>query len=158
MLEIKLAGINNLDTIVELINKVTLHLHENGIKQWTYPCNRSEIEMDIKKRHSYVLLMDDFIVGTFSLKDIKDFDFFLMEPNSKYLYKIAILPEYQGKKLGMEIVNYACGYSRNLKSALYLDCFAGNKKLRNFYSDAGFDFTGDFPEENYMVSVFKYKD
>jgi hypothetical protein len=39
---------------------------------------------------------------------------------------------------------------------LYLDCWAGNKKLRNFYSNAGFDFIGDFPEEDYMISVFKY--
>lgn len=156
MVGIKIAEINNLDTIVELLNKVTLHLHEKGVNQWGYPCNRNEIEMDIEKEKIYVLLMGDLIVGTFSLKDIDNFDFFLIEPNSKYLYRIAILPEYQGKKLGMEIINFAYGYSRNLKNTLYLDCWAGNKKLRHFYSKAGFDYMGDFLEEDYMVSVFKY--
>ncbi|MGH4123475.1 MAG: GNAT family N-acetyltransferase [Clostridium sp.] len=157
MVEIKLVGINNLNTIVELLNKVALHLHEKGVNQWTYPWNRSEIEIHIEKGYIYMLVVDNLIVGTFSLKDINNFDFFSIEPNSKYLYRIAILPEYQGKKLGIEITNYVCGYSRNLKSALYLDCWAGNEKLRNFYSSAGFDFMGDFPEEDYMISVFKYQ-
>ena len=156
MVEIKLAEINNLDSIVNLLNKVTLHLHEKGVNQWTYPWNRSEIEVEIEKGHIYVLAMDNLIVGTFSLRDIDNFEFFLIEPSSKYLYRIAILPEYQGKKLGIEIVNYVCQYSRNFKKTLYLDCWAGNKKLRNFYLSAGFDFVGDFPEEDYMVSVFKY--
>ncbi|GAA0180924.1 hypothetical protein SH2C18_35360 [Clostridium sediminicola] len=39
----------------------------------------------------------------------------------------------------------------------YLDCWAGNEKLRTFYLKAGFDFCGDFPEDNYMSSVFKYE-
>ena len=157
MVEIKLAEINNLDNIVELLNKVTLHLHEKGINQWVYPWNRREIERDIEEAYMYVLAIDDSIIGTFSLKDIDNFDALFVEPNSKYLYRIAILPEYQGKKLGVEIVNFACDYSRNLKRVLYLDCFAGNKKLRNFYSKSGFNFMGDYPEEDYMISVFKYE-
>lgn len=157
MVEIKLAEINNLDNIVELLNKVTLHLHEKGINQWVYPWNRREIEGDIEKGYTYVLVIDNLVAATFSLKDIENIEALLVEPNSKYLYRIAILPEYQGKKLGVEIVNFACDYLRNLRRVLYLDCFAGNKKLRDFYSKSGFNFMGDFPEEDYMISVFKYE-
>ena len=43
------------------------------------------------------------------------------------------------------------------QGTLYLDCRAGNKKLRDFYSKSGFDFMGDFPVADYMVSVFVYE-
>lgn len=157
MNQIRLAYIQEKDIIVELLNKVTLFLHEKGINQWIYPWNPDEIGIDIQNKYTYVLIVDGKIVGTFSIKDINEFDFLSIEPQSKYLYRIAILPEYQGKNLGIEIVNYSCQYARKLNKTLYLDCWAGNEKLRNFYSSAGFEFIGDFPEEDYMISVFKYK-
>jgi GNAT superfamily N-acetyltransferase len=156
MSQIKLAVMNDKDTIVELLNNVTLDLHNKGINQWRYPCNVNEIEMDIKKGYTYMLVMDNLIVGTFSIKKINGLDSPIIDTKGMYLFRIAILPEYQGKNLGFEIVSYACQCSRNSNKSLYLDCWAGNKKLRNFYSNAGFDFIGDFPEEDYMISVFKY--
>ena len=97
------------------------------------------------------------ILGTFSLKDIDDnFDVNFIKTSSVYLYRIAILPEYQRKSIGKEIINYACGYSKNVNKPLYLDCWVGNEKLRSFYLNSGFNFCGDFSEEDYMISVFKY--
>jgi ribosomal protein S18 acetylase RimI-like enzyme len=157
MAVIRTAEIKNTDSIVELLNEVTLHLHVKGINQWSCPWNSDKIELDIKDGHVYVLLIDDLICGTFSLKDMDNRDFPLFNPNSKYLYRIAILPEYQGMNLGTQILNYVCKCSENFDQAVYLDCWAGNKKLRSFYSNAGFEFKGDFPEEDYFISIFKYQ-
>jgi ribosomal protein S18 acetylase RimI-like enzyme len=157
MAVIRTAEIKNKDSIVKLLNEVTLHLHEKGINQWSYPWNSDKIEQDIKARHVYVLLIDDLICGTFSLKDMDNRDFPLFDPNSKYLYRIAILPEYQGMNLGKQILNYIFKCSENFDQAVYLDCWAGNKKLRSFYSNSGFEFEGDFPEEDYFISIFKYQ-
>lgn len=143
--------------IVELLNRVTLRLHQKGIKQWIYPWDMREIEIDIKSKKIYVYKINDLIVGTFSLRNLEDFYFVPIESNSKYLYRIAILPEYQGKGIGIELVKYCCNYARENKQVLYLDCWAGNKKLRSFYSSIGFELIGDFAEEDYMVSLFKFK-
>lgn len=153
---IKLAVINNKNTIVELLNKVTIQLHKKGINQWAYPWNLSEIEKDIIKECIYVIEMDNLIVGTFSIKETSKMDFPIADSEGKYLYRIALLPEYQGKGLGLEIINFTFQYSLTLKKSLYLDCWAGNQKLRSFYSNAGFDYIGDFPEDDYMISIFKY--
>lgn len=155
--KIRLAEMEDIDIIVELLNKVTLQLHKKGINQWKYPWDFKEIEVDVKNKYTYVLIVDEKIVGTFSIKDIDNFDFLSIETHSKYLYRIAILPEYHGKNLGIEIINYSCQYVRKLDKTLYLDCWAGNRKLRNFYLNAGFDFIGDFIEKDYMISVFKFK-
>ncbi|MBS4537503.1 GNAT family N-acetyltransferase [Clostridium sp. D2Q-11] len=72
-----------------------------------------------------------------------------------YIYRIAVLPTYQGGNLGVNIVDYALNYSKNIGKELYLDCWAGNKKLRNFYSSSGFQMIGEVQEEDYFISVFK---
>jgi len=155
---IKIAKTDDTSLILELLNCVTLNLHKKNINQWTYPWNINEIEDEINKKHIYIFIKDLKIIGTFSLKDIdENFNFNFIKSSSIYLYRIAILPEYQGKNIGKEIINYACEYSKDLNKLLYLDCWAGNEKLRKFYTEVGFDFSGDFPEEDYMVSVFKYE-
>jgi len=154
---IKIAGTNEASLIVELLNCVTLDLHKKNINQWTYPWSIHEIGDEINEKHLYIIMKDYKMVGTFSLKDINaNFDVNFIKSSSLYLYRIAIFPEYQGKNIGKEIINYACRYSENVNKTLYLDCWAGNEKLRSFYLNGGFNFCGDFPEEDYMISVFKY--
>lgn len=156
--EIRSADENDSGRIVELLNKVTLNLHEKNINQWVYPWNLEVINTDIKDRNIYVIILDDLIVGAFSLRDADINSVIpIIKPNNLYLYRIAILPEYQGKNIGLKIIDYACRYARNLTKILYLDCWAGNTKLKDFYLKAGFNFCGDFPEEDYLVSVFKYE-
>lgn len=104
-----------------------------------------------------MLVVEDLIVGTFSIKNTDNINVDSIEPENKYLYRIAILPEYQGKGLGLGIVEFSLDYSKNMGKSLYLDCWAGNKKLRSFYSNTGFDFIGNAPEEDYFISVFKSK-
>ncbi|HEX3047167.1 MAG TPA: GNAT family N-acetyltransferase, partial [Bacillota bacterium] len=76
---------------------------------------------------------------------------------SLYLYRIAISPLFQGKNIGLEIIAEVKKRSQALNKPVYLDCWAGNEKLRQFYSNAGFEYMGDFPEETYSISVFKYE-
>jgi len=155
--QIRLAELKDKDIIVELLNKVTLYLHKKGINQWVYPWDTNRIKHDIENKLVYLLIVEDLIVGTFSIKDTDNINVDLIKPENKYLYRIAILPEYQGKGLGSSIVEFSLDYSKNMGKSLYLDCWAGNEKLRSFYSNTGFDFIGNAPEEDYFISVFKSK-
>lgn len=138
------------DEITGLLNAATLKLHSKNINQWTYPWNPKEIESDIE--HIYIMKKDGLIIGTFSLRT-NDVTAFPSEKGSLYLYRIALLPEYQGKSIGLKIINYV--FSLNM--TIYLDCWAGNSALKKFYLNSGFTYWGDFPEYNYMISAFKHK-
>jgi ribosomal protein S18 acetylase RimI-like enzyme len=155
--EIRLAREEDTRIIVELLNKVTLDLHRKNINQWAYPWDFKEVYEDVKNKNTYVIESDTLIVAAFSIKDM-DVNAVLniSKPNNLYLYRIAILPEYQGKNIGLKVINHAFELSRSLRKTLYLDCWAGNIRLKNFYSKAGFDYCGDFKEDDYMISVFKY--
>jgi len=155
--EIKLADNDSTIAIVKLLNAVTLSLHTKGINQWTYPWELKEIGRDIKNRNTYKMTIDNLIVGTFSIKEVDVNKWVpINKSNNLYLYRIAILPEYQGKNIGLKIIKYACMISLDFNKTLYLDCWTGSEKLKDFYLKAGFNFCGDFPEEDYMISVFKY--
>ena len=65
---IRLATLDERDIVVDVLNKVTLDLHDKGIQQWEYPWNADKMAIDIQMNHVYVLLKDEQIVGTFLYK------------------------------------------------------------------------------------------
>lgn len=157
MNKIRTAEITDAGNIINLLNKATLHLHEKGINQWDYPWNPNEIKQEINSGHVYVISENDLITGTFSIMSIDELSTADIEKKSGYLYRIALFPEYQGKSLGLKIINYASDYLKKLNKPLYLDCWAGNERLKSFYKNAGFEYLGDYPEKDYFISVFMLK-
>jgi GNAT superfamily N-acetyltransferase len=157
-MEIRRAGNKDLDQVVEILNKVAENLQQKGIYQWAYPWDRNEIEQEIKKDQSFTLLIDEKVIGIFFIGKIDRLSDLIIAPQSNYLNKIAILPEYQGNNFGAAIIEYACCFARQMNKTLYLDCWAGNDKLRAFYSRHGFNYVGDFPEDDYYISVFEHKE
>lgn len=143
-------------SIVNLLDNVTLDLHRKNIMQWEYPWNSEIIKSDIAKKYVYVCVKDKNIIGTFSI--IKTFSQEWLPPETEhlYLYRIAVSPEFQGQNIGEKILDYAFDYAKEEKLPLYLNCWAGNDKLKKFYLKAGLKFFGNFPEEDYMISVFTY--
>ncbi|PLT30771.1 GNAT family N-acetyltransferase [Peribacillus deserti] len=157
MVEIKLAETADVPDITRLLNKVTMDLHQRGINQWTYPWEKEEIERDIKQGNCYKLLNDLQLAGTFCMRGIDQLKYLNIPADSLYLAQIAILPRYQGKGAGAQIISFARTAAELLHKPLFLDCWAGNEKLKRFYVRNGFSYLGDYPEEDYFVSVFKGK-
>lgn len=156
MIEIRTAIKSELQPILYVLNEATLNLHSKGIKQWSYPWLERDIEQDLDTGNIYVVINDDNIVGTFTMYEIDSISQLKLPQRSMYLTKIAIHPDFQGMNLGNKITNSACTMVRDLKKTLYLDCWAGNDKLKSFYTKTGFEYLGDIPENDYMISIFKY--
>jgi len=152
---IRLANADDHKKVIYTLNKAALDLHNKGINQWDYPWDEDEVFYQIQSGYLYIVLIDEQVIATFGIKEINSLSDYLIEPASKYLFQIAILPEYQGKGYGPLITDWSCEIARRDHKALYLDCWAGNEKLKSFYQENGFNYEGDFPEEDYYISVFK---
>lgn len=139
--------------VLFILNEVALDLQNKGIYQWSYPWEEETVKNEIDD--CFVLLLGEKIVGTFFITTVDRLNELPIIAESMYLSKIAVLPEYQGRNLGANIITYACSYAKRREKALYLDCWAGNEKLKAFYSTNGFTYLGDYPEEDYYVSVFR---
>jgi RimJ/RimL family protein N-acetyltransferase len=155
-MKIRLANINDHQQVLNVLNKTTFGLQRKGINQWDYPWDVNKIASEIMNNNTYVLLLDADIIGTFCIKEIDSLSDLAIESESKYLYQIAILPKYQGNKIGSVITEFACSFANKVNKTIYLDCWAGNEKLKDFYLKNGFEYQGDFAEEDYLISIFKF--
>ncbi|MEH7884269.1 GNAT family N-acetyltransferase [Bacillus sp. JJ1609] len=152
---IRLANTEDQKKVLNVLNKAALDLQNKGINQWDYPWNENDAFNQIQSNYLYIVSVDEQLMGTFGIKEINRLSDCLIDPDSQYLFQIAILPEYQGKGYGRAIIDWACGYALETNVSLYLDCWAGNDKLKSFYQENGFNYEGDFPEEDYYISVFR---
>ncbi|CAM3722206.1 GNAT family N-acetyltransferase [Mesobacillus thioparans] len=152
-IEIRPAEIKDISEILSVLNAASLALHQKGVNQWDYPWDENQLLEQLG--FLYVVSVDGNIIGTFGIKDVRQWH---VEGEVKYLYQIAIHPEYQGKGYGATLVSWACQKARSYAERLYLDCWAGNEKLKSFYRENGFDYVGDFPEEDYYISIFRCRE
>ncbi len=58
-------------------------------------------------------------IGTFSIKSTNGLELSAINPENLYLYRIALLPDFQGKGLGRQITHFACEYARKFNKILY---------------------------------------
>lgn len=148
---IRLATVEDLSSIEKLLNNVTIDLLKKGIKQWDYPWSLNHSD------GLYILEENKVIIGTFSINRLDNYMTFpLGNKGDLYLHTIAIHPMYQGNKLGLDIIKYVKSLSENLNVDIYLDCWNGNTNLKKFYTNAGLNICGIFPEDNYEICIFKF--
>lgn len=154
-IQIRQANKSDLQELLHVLNEATLHLLQKEIHQWEYPWDEEKISTQLYNHGTYVLLEEKKIIGTFYITEINRINDLSVEQNSKYLSQIAILPAYQGRNYGSYIIEFACSLVGELNKAMYLDCWAGNKKLKAFYGRK-LEYVGDYPEEDYFISIFRY--
>lgn len=72
------------------------------------------------------------------------------------LHSLMLHPDMQGHGLGRLFVNQVVNQLSAQRSVgtIFLDCWAGNVKLRWFYRRAGFDLVGIAIECDYQIAVF----
>ena len=155
-IKIELATIEDIHKVMKILNEVTEDLLDKDINQWEYPWKEEVIKEDIIKSRIFLVIYEGVIIGTFSIRALDDQDnAFYRDVEGKYLYRIAILPRIQGLGLGVTMLNLIRECETLNRNNLYLDCWAGNKKLRNFYLESGFIYMGDYPEDDYYISIYK---
>jgi GNAT superfamily N-acetyltransferase len=60
------------------------------------------------------------------------------------LSRLAVSRSVAGQGVAMRLLDWAVDYARSRgKRELRLDCWAGNERLKRFYTDSGFDARGD---------------
>jgi GNAT superfamily N-acetyltransferase len=73
-----------------------------------------------------------------------------------FLQKLMIEPQLQGRGLGNLLLDAAKEVVATQGGILLLDCWAGNTKLRAFYTNAGFKLYGVFPVRDFEIAIFTW--
>ena len=162
MIEVRPADIDDIAYIVDLSARVQAKLTASGSLQQIGPINREVVSDYVMARAAYVL-DDGTRLGSVFVRSIhpESFSQFFQWELHKlaapvyFLSKLMIEPARQGQGLGVTLLSGAVAlFNKRKQGTLTLDCWAGNEKLRSFYSQNGFALHGIYPEEDFQVAVF----
>lgn len=152
-MKLELSTINNIPKIIQIINDAKIHLASLKIDQWQdgYP-NRQEIENDILKKESYVVLNDkNEIIGTsmFTLNPEPTYKIidgnWIIKESEKYgvIHRLAIEKNYKKSGIATFILKqfHQKLKNKNIKS-LKIDTHEDNFGMQFLIKKLGYQYCG----------------
>ena len=150
---IVLANESNAYEIYYILSKAKEKLNKKGIEQWKEGWDINDIKKKCKLGLFYVFYDKGNIIGCYSIEKNANIEWIEnKEKEYTYLSLLCLHPDYQGKSLGKVLLQSAF---ENSNKIIYLDCWAGNNKLKKFYESNGFKYIKDTKENDYFISIFK---
>ena len=150
--------------IVDLSRRVQEKLTASGSLQQIGPIPYEMVEAQVNAGTAHILEGGSKRLGSVFVEPVKVESlghWKLADPMLKpwFLHKLMLEPGEQGHGLGAHFLEGIKVYvaSRQPGGTIVLDCWAGNDKLRDFYTRSGFKLRGVFPANGFEVAVFVYR-
>lgn len=147
----RLATLDDIKSIMEIINKGKEKLNKENIDQWQdgYPNEESIID-DIKNCYSYVLEEENIIIGTAAISfDGEDTYKKILEgkwiTNKEYgvMHRVAVKLDSKINGKGRHLIKFTEDLCRSKGiNSLKIDTHEGNKSMRNLLLNNGFVYCG----------------
>lgn len=150
-MEIRQSTYNDIESIMSIIKQAQEYFKSSGIDQWqnNYP-NTSVIENDIRLNESYVILMNQKIVGTYvlSFRNENTYDIiydgdWLSNDRYAVIHRIAFDQSIKGQGLSKNVLDII--YSICINHQVYsikVDTHEDNKVMRKMLISNGFKHCG----------------
>ncbi|MGB4594476.1 MAG: GNAT family N-acetyltransferase [Anaerolineaceae bacterium] len=144
------------ETVLDILNRATDKLLAKGVKQWIYPWQDDAIRQGIESGEQFLAVEAEQVVAVFKFsRQSSNTAVEAAQPGNLYLSQLALDPLQQNQGVGKSVMEQILRYAVDMGKTLYLDCWAGNTKLKAFYQSCGLESLGDFPEENFFITVFR---
>lgn len=160
---VRRATLDDARWIVELSARVQAALTAAGSLQQIGPLSIEQVKQAINADSAYLLeragqplgsVLVDPLPGDSPLRE--GWKLHPLPGPLWFLHSLMLEPAAQGQRLGLDFLNDVRHLVIPTAGTIFLDCWAGNAKLRDFYLRAGFTFHGVYPYEDYEVAVFSY--
>lgn len=148
---IEKAGGNDIDALARLYDEVNdylaSHINYPGWKRGIYPA-RDTAESAVLEGNAYAAMENGRIIGSVILRQVPehgyekaDWHFPSDYDNIIVVYTLAVHPEYSGKGVGKQLVDFAINYGReNGMKAARLDVYEKNEPAIRLYQKCGFQY------------------
>lgn len=166
-LSIRLATPQDIPGIISLSHSVQTALTATGSLQNIGPLSHDNLSSAVGEQCCYVATYVDNsneILGCAMIRPISssclpethEFRIASFPQPRRYLHSFMFAPEVQGNGYGSVMFGaivemLAVG---GAEGTVFLDCWAGNEKLRSFWEGCGCSFVGVVPEHSWEVAVF----
>jgi hypothetical protein len=149
---LKLATINDIDTIMEIINDAKNYLKDQGSLQWNLPDgypNKNNLLDDIKNASCYLYIENNNVIGTMSIIYTPDENYMEIDgrwlTNTPYasIHRIAVKNNSHNKNIGVKMLFEAeeIVKSKNIFS-IKIDTHKINIPMTKTIIKAGYSYCG----------------
>ena len=158
------ASVSEIPLLLDIAAAAQDKLTRAGSAQQIAGYTRPNADARVPRDEMYVLEVSGHLIGSAFVEPVTPERFPQISAwtavpaghSAWFLYGLVIRPSSQGSGLGRVLLDGICRQEAfTAPAVLLLDCWAGNHRLRTFYSGARFEFCGEFAEEDYRVAVFR---
>jgi len=166
-MHVRSAEQSDMPAIVDLSGRVQARLTASGSLQEFGPIPVETLSAHVAARTAFVLDDEGSVIGGVLVEPagtpvtpsltatLAGWGLDAKQEQLWFLQKLMVEPEAQGRGIGRTLLDGTIAHIAGRGAGqLVLDCWAGNTKLRDFYTEAGFRLHGVFPHDDYEVAVF----
>lgn len=145
---IRLATLEDLDSLLAITQNVVLQLRQAGIDQWDeiYPA-REDFQNDIVQQHFFVLCLNENIVGGICFNEVQLVGYETADWQSEsflVVHRLLVDPHFQGRGCAGQLMLHAEEVANQQgKRSIRLDCFPQNPRAVKFYERLGYQCRGE---------------
>jgi GNAT superfamily N-acetyltransferase len=153
-----LAKPEDIDSVLGILNEAASWLQEHNIPSVWKPggFSRQAFLEQISCGEVYIGIIQEKPAGTVTLQWSDPVFWGERHPDSGYVHKLAVRPAYAGQKIGVQMLKWAEATARTAgKRFLRLNCLAEDRKIRDYYEQAGFLYNGDVLGPRAMASLYE---
>ena len=161
---VRTARIDDINPIVDLLRRAQEKFEASGSVQRLMVLERDDVVENVRRGAAHVLAMEQSILGVVFVEPAPKETMPVLvswgldeEPQLWFLRSLVVEPARQGQGLGLRLLDGVNKYIASFgPGTIVLDCWAGSGKLREFYTRAGYELQGEFPNSTgeYSVAVF----
>ncbi len=151
------AEAEELELVLEILKEAANWLLSKGIEQWRPDSfSHTSIAEKIRLGEVYLAKQTHQSIGTITLQWSDRFFWVDDDTDAGYVHKLAIKPAYTGTGLGRELLKWAEETTKAAgKNYLRLDCMYENPRIRQYYEDAGFTYSGEVRGEGWNAALYE---
>jgi GNAT superfamily N-acetyltransferase len=155
-LEVRRAGVEDVDEIVGVLSEAAGWLLARGIRQWPDPFPRERVSALVARGDFYLASLEGETVATLALMWSDPTFWGERPPEAGYVHALAVRPAHAGQGVGASLLDWA---GEQVAAAgreyLRLDCLAGNAKLRRYYERRGFELRGEVAVDDFSSALYE---
>lgn len=150
---VKQATLEDFDQVLWLIKACAKHYIDNHRFQFQEQCDDLKLRQQIENNEVFLLIDHNRVAGSFSVKPVESYYPVQMD-QSVHMYRMVTHPLYHDKDIATPMFKHIRKKFKRKKPVL-LDCWSGNDRMIEFYSNHNCHLIGDYPESDYKISVFQ---
>lgn len=155
-MDIRLAKIDDIESIMAILKERCDWLKANNIDQWTNnylgKYNENYFSKVMKLHKLYVVSQENKVISVFLLKE-EDKTYWKNDDSAYYIHHLATRIGYSG--VGTKIIQFIEQLAgKNSKKYIRLDCKKSNNRLNQYYQKQGFLYKGT-GEEPYSYNLWE---